>query len=91
LGREAEVVGSNTFSLLIWVLGPVSTFFGGALIFYWLIREIRHGDYRPKYGDADLVQALEGVVPQEAIEREKRELAQILDEEHQTLKKEEHQ
>jgi hypothetical protein len=85
------VVGSNTFSLLIWVLGPVSTFLGGALILYWLIREIRHGDYRPKYNDSDLVQALEGVVPQEAIEREKGELAQILDEERQTLRKEQHQ
>lgn len=82
------MVASAIFSLLIWLLGPVSTFLGGALIVFWLVRELKEGEYRPKYSDSDLVPALEGVVPKADIQREREDFAAILDDERQALNQE---
>lgn len=81
-------ISDGLFTVLLWLLGPVSAFSGGVLVVYWLLREIRHGDYRAKYAGGDVVAALEGVVPQDAIQRELRERDAISEQERERLRTE---
>jgi hypothetical protein len=43
--RRSQMVSEGVFTVLVWLLGPVSALLGGGLIVYWLLDEVRKGFY----------------------------------------------